>query len=210
MRFSVHYLAAHLEFEHGIYHRGDIRERISSQAGTEATVDWPDADRATLLAFFSLVSFVSLVTFITFVKRILDMEFETASSFQKELSAIVPLERNLYSAEAILKACYWLSRDFSCKLSETSPELVQVTITPRNDSSVESLEWVKGVFLASVTDFALREKIEAKTSGIRDLLLAKAFSESGVLEDSPHGVFGDKIEEEKPHGLFKILSNSEN
>jgi hypothetical protein len=56
-------------------------------------------------------------------------------------------------------------------------------------------------------DFALREKIEAKTSDIRDLLLAKAFSESGVLEDQPEGVFGDKVEESKPDGMFKILSN---
>jgi hypothetical protein len=56
-------------------------------------------------------------------------------------------------------------------------------------------------------DFALREKVEAKTSGIRDLLLAKAFSESGVLEDRPEGVFGDKVEEAKPDGIFKILSN---
>jgi sulfatase maturation enzyme AslB (radical SAM superfamily) len=56
-------------------------------------------------------------------------------------------------------------------------------------------------------DFALREKIEAKTSGIRDLLLAKAFSESGVLEDQPEGVFGDAVEEMKPDGMFKILSN---
>ncbi|MGC8563128.1 MAG: hypothetical protein ACP5NO_08075 [Thermoplasmata archaeon] len=56
-------------------------------------------------------------------------------------------------------------------------------------------------------DFALREKIEARTSGIRDLLLAKAFSESGVLEDQPLGVFGDAVEEAKPDGMFKILDN---
>jgi hypothetical protein len=54
-------------------------------------------------------------------------------------------------------------------------------------------------------DFALREKIEAKTSSIRDLLLAKAFSESGVLEDQPVGVFGDAVEEMKPDSMFKIL-----
>jgi hypothetical protein len=53
----------------------------------------------------------------------------------------------------------------------------------------------------------LRERITAKTAGIRDLLLAKAFSEAGVLEDEPSGVFGDAIEEEKTDGLFKILGN---
>jgi hypothetical protein len=57
-------------------------------------------------------------------------------------------------------------------------------------------------------DFALREKIEAKTSGIRDLLLAKAFSESGVLEDAPEGVFGDAVEEAKPDSMLKILGDA--
>jgi hypothetical protein len=71
----------------------------------------------------------------------------------------------------------------------------------------EALESTRDAFVGTVMDFALREKIEAKTSGIRDLLLAKAFSESGVLEDGPLGTFGDKIEEEKPLGMFKVLNN---
>jgi len=66
---------------------------------------------------------------------------------------------------------------------------------------------VKDAFTTSAMDFALREKIDAKTSGIRDLLLAKAFSESGVLEDQPAGVFGDAVEESKPDGMFRILSD---
>jgi hypothetical protein len=49
--------------------------------------------------------------------------------------------------------------------------------------------------------------VTAKTSEVRDLLLAKAFSESGVLEEEPQGVFGDPIEESKPDGMFKILGS---
>ena len=56
-------------------------------------------------------------------------------------------------------------------------------------------------------DFALRERIEAKTASIRDLLIAKALSEAGILEDEPVGVFGDAIEESKTDGMFKILGN---
>ncbi len=61
--------------------------------------------------------------------------------------------------------------------------------------------------MTQAMDFALRERITAKTSDMRDLLLAKAFSESGVLEEQPQGVFGDMVEEENPSGMFKILSN---
>lgn len=55
-------------------------------------------------------------------------------------------------------------------------------------------------------DFSLRDQITAKTGEIRDLLLAKAFSESGVLEDQPEGSFEDSVEEEKADSMFKILS----
>jgi hypothetical protein len=62
-------------------------------------------------------------------------------------------------------------------------------------------------FLANTLDFALRERVTAKTSDVRDLLLTKAFSDSGVLEEQPQGVFGDAVEESKSDGMFKILSN---
>jgi His-Xaa-Ser system protein HxsD len=71
-----------------------------------------------------------------------------------------------------------------------------------------SAEKAREAFLTQAIDFSLRERVTAKTAGIRDLLLAKAFSEAGVLEDEPSGVFGDVIEEAKPDGLFKILGNS--
>ena len=49
--------------------------------------------------------------------------------------------------------------------------------------------------------------MNAKTASVRDFLLAKAFSESGVLEEKPTGIFGDPLEESRPDGMFKILSN---
>jgi His-Xaa-Ser system protein HxsD len=96
------------------------------------------------------------------------------------LHAVVEVNLTIVSVEALLKTC---------------------------PASASDLASAKDAFTTSAMDFALREKIEAKTSGIRDLLLAKAFSESGVLEDQPEGVFGDTVEEMKLDGMFKILSN---
>jgi His-Xaa-Ser system protein HxsD len=121
----------------------------------------------------------------------------------------VSLDPSLFSAEVVLKACYWLSRDFACELTNHSAQAIRVTIVPRHECSPETLAATKETFLTSVIDFALRAKVEAKTSDVRDLLLAKAFSESGVLEDAPQGVFGDKVEQEKSHGMFTILGNAE-
>ncbi|HEY1759354.1 MAG TPA: His-Xaa-Ser system protein HxsD [Bryobacteraceae bacterium] len=121
--------------------------------------------------------------------------------------ALVQFDRALFSEEVVLKGCYWLARDFICEIATADSASIQVTIKPRQSSSVEALPFAKETLIQSVSDFALREKIDAKTSGIRDLLLAKAFSEAGVLEDAPTGTFGDKIEQENPQGMFKILGS---
>lgn len=119
----------------------------------------------------------------------------------------IEISLSVISAEALLKTCHWFSRDFSCEIRDRNEKVVDVFLTPRNSSFPPDSANLKDAFVTSAMDFCLREKIEAKTSSIRDLLLAKAFSESGILEDQPDGVFGDKIEEAKPDGMFKILSN---
>ena len=125
----------------------------------------------------------------------------------KAAPVAIEISLNLISAEALLKTCHWLSRDFVCEIHERNEKSADVFLTPRDSSTSFDPASVKDVFITTAMDFALRERIEEKTSGIRDLLLAKAFSESGVLEDQPEGVFGDRIEESKPDGMFKILNN---
>ena len=119
----------------------------------------------------------------------------------------VEVDPSIISTEALLKTCYWFSRDYNCNIRKQSDECVVVSLSPKNPTPALDLTKARDTFLASAMDFALREKVEAKTSDIRDLLLAKAFSESGVLEDQPVGIFGDVIEEEKSDGMFKILNN---
>jgi His-Xaa-Ser system protein HxsD len=120
---------------------------------------------------------------------------------------VVEISLSIVSPEALLKTCYWFSRDYVCEVKNQSESIAKVVLSPRSVTPDFNPNSIRDAFLTSALDFALREKIEAKTSGIRDLLLAKAFSESGVLEDEPEGVFGDKIEETNRDGMFKILSN---
>ena len=117
------------------------------------------------------------------------------------------IDRGLVSAEALLKASYWFSRDFVCEIRNRNDQIAEVVLRPRNPASVVDTASIQDSFITSAMDFALREKIDGKTSGVRDLLLAKAFSEAGVLEDEPQGVFGDAVEEAKPESLFKILGS---
>lgn len=107
---------------------------------------------------------------------------------------------------ALLKACYWFSRNFSCEL-EQDKDPIRVVLTVKRELQ-QNYDDVVREFREQAMDFELREQVTEQTSEVRDLLLAKAFAESGVLEDPPSGVFGDTIEEENPQGLFKILQSS--
>ena len=120
---------------------------------------------------------------------------------------VVEIDLSVVSPEALLKTCYWFSRYHVCEVKNQSESVATVRLCPRSTTPDFNPNVLSDAFHTSALDFALREKIEASTSGIRDILLAKAFSESCVLEDEPEGVFGDKIEEAKPDGMFKILSN---
>jgi len=133
---------------------------------------------------------------------------ETENSGTPNTNLVVfEINLSIVSPEALLKTCYWFSRDYVCEVKNQSDSKANVILVPKSVTPEFNPNSIRDVFLTSALDFALREQIEAKTSGIRDLLLAKAFSESGVLEDEPDGVFGDNIEESNPDSMFKILSN---
>jgi His-Xaa-Ser system protein HxsD len=121
-------------------------------------------------------------------------------------TVLVQVSHDLVSVEALLKVCYWFSRDFVCDVTHDSADRSTVRLKAKSTCEMTFPE-AREQFMVHALDFALRERVTAKTSGVRDLLLAKAFSESGVLEDQPQGVFGDSLEESKPDGMFKILSN---
>jgi His-Xaa-Ser system protein HxsD len=123
---------------------------------------------------------------------------------EQDASIQLRINHDLVSVEAVLKTCYWFSRDFICDIKEECGFSL-VSLTPKASSTVALVE-ARDTFMSHALDFALRERVTAKTADVRDLLIAKAFSESGILEEEPKGVFGDPLEEAKPDGMFKILS----
>lgn len=134
------------------------------------------------------------------------MEIDTQSPLPQG-TVTIHVRHDLVSVDALLKTCYWFSRDFVCDVSRDSEKQSTVRLKPKAGSD-HPLDEAQEQFMAAALDFALRERVTVQTLSVRDLLLAKAFSESGVLEEQPLGVFGDAVEEAKPDGMFKILSNS--
>ena len=121
----------------------------------------------------------------------------------------VVIDTAIIGKDAVLKACYWFSRDYHHQITPMPDGRLHVTLAPKNSIGAESSASCQGEFLNTALDFELRSMIEAKTANIKELILAKAFAASGVLEDTPQGILADPVEaaQDKPEGLFKILNS---
>ena len=133
------------------------------------------------------------------------MEGYSVEFIKQGASVRIEIDPDVVSIEALLKTTYSFSRYFHCDIRRGESKLVAV-LKAKSDLAISSGA-LRDELISHALDFALRERVNLTTAGIRDLLLAKAFSESGVLESVPEGVFGDMLEEAKPYGMFKILNN---
>lgn len=125
--------------------------------------------------------------------------FEHVEIDAQHSKAVLSIDKKIYSKSAVLRACYWFSRELWFDLQEkehcflmtagvlvTSPTLSHPTV-----KKIE--EWLPQI-LNALADSQLRVEIQAETASVRELIIAKAFAESGVLEDAPPGTFTDPVE----------------
>ena len=101
-------------------------------------------------------------------------------------SIALELDTNVFRLSAVKKAAYKFGDRCYVEI-ETRPQgRVRVTLRPKVDDSPEILE---GSFRNEVLDQELRELIQDETTGVRNLLLAQAFSATSLTE--PHGDSSD-------------------
>lgn len=117
---------------------------------------------------------------------------------QTPAAAILRIDKRVYSKAAVLRACYWFSKDLTFQLSEEDDRIVvsatlRVSTPTLDHPRVKPIdEWLSD-FFDTLLDSQLRVEIQAETSAVRELIIAKAFSESGILEDAPPGTFEDPL-----------------
>ena len=143
------------------------------------------------------------------------MSMETGgihSESPSESSVTIYLDPRIFTREAILRACYWATGVAYVRVPESSDnrivvhiELKQLVPTLANPKPLAIQDFVKE-FCNSLLDFELRRQVEMETSKVRELILAKAFSESGVLEEEPPGTIADPVEMRKPSSLVQIIA----
>ncbi len=101
--------------------------------------------------------------------------------------------KSIYSKSAILKCLYWYGDKFNVTVTETD-KVFCIALTIKKDLSIEDidLELYLQKLERDIIDFNLRDIVINETRNIRDLLVAKAFS-NGEFEETPMGEIADPV-----------------
>jgi len=115
---------------------------------------------------------------------------EAITRTENELLLLV--DEEVYSREAVLRACYWFTDRCYLFVSRPSPQRLLVSI--RAKPGGPSLDAVGGDFQNALLDHQVRQDIARETSRLRELIVAKAFAEGNLLDDAPVGDDRDPVE----------------
>lgn len=92
----------------------------------------------------------------------------------------VSFDRSGHSLDAVQRAAYRFSDRLSCDVTEGADE-IEVTLHLPDDTPADPDELVAD-FRNEVLDQVLRERIRAETADVRNLVLAVAFSKTGLAD----------------------------
>ena len=129
--------------------------------------------------------------------------------------AIIRVQSEIYGREAVLRSAYWLLDRAYILISRHDRDLFEVRIRPKQPKpslqhpNPPSIDELAGEFCNELLENQLRREISVETQTVRELILAKAFAEAGVLEDPPTGEFGDPIDQRNSQGLVQITSETD-
>lgn len=100
----------------------------------------------------------------------------------------------LYSKDAVFKCIYWYGDKFHTVVSFADADNYCITLKPLSATSVkiEDLELYQQKLERDLIDFQLRDIVTKETQNIRDLLIAKAFS-NGEFDELPPGEVSDPV-----------------
>lgn len=94
---------------------------------------------------------------------------------------ILSFDPKVYSTTALLKACYRFNDRFVFDI-QTGLDKIEVHVeSKRSDIGPEALRLALQDFRTEALDQNLRERIGAETAGVRNLILAHAFSRTGLV-----------------------------
>ncbi len=116
-----------------------------------------------------------------------------SGNYVKDGEIIVFADTSIFSKEAILKCLYWFGDKFHTEFVMVE-NLYQITLKPLANANVkkDELDLFLQKLERDIVDFQLRETISKETRNVRDLLVAKAFS-NGEFDEEPQGNVSDPV-----------------
>jgi His-Xaa-Ser system protein HxsD len=115
------------------------------------------------------------------------------SGYVRDGEIAVWVDASLFSAEVVMKTVYWFGDKFHTSIY-TEGGLHCITLRSAIQGAVkeEELDGYLQKLQRDLIDFSLRDTINHETRNIRDLLVAKAFS-NGEFDEAPPGVVSDPV-----------------
>jgi len=97
------------------------------------------------------------------------------------------IDAQIFSKNALLKCLYWYGDKFHTTVALENTSQYVILLEPFSETNVkeEELDFFLQKFERDIIDYQLREIIVQQTGNIRDLLVAKAFSNGEFDEDPP-------------------------
>jgi His-Xaa-Ser system protein HxsD len=110
----------------------------------------------------------------------------------------IEIHDEIYSRDAVLRTAYWFTDRSYVFITRSADAKFLVAIKAKpatlDNPAPESAELVAGEFCNALLENQLRQDIEVKTGRIRELIVAKAFAESGIAVDEPPGDLDDPVD----------------
>lgn len=117
--------------------------------------------------------------------------------FQNEIKGneiIVFADASLYSKDSIFKCLYWYGDKFHTNVSFADSNTYRVSVKSVSTNQLSQLERENLLLKLErdLVDFNLRDIVTKETQNVRDLLIAKAFS-NGEFDELPPGDVSDPV-----------------
>ena len=107
---------------------------------------------------------------------------------------IVYADSSLYSKESIFKCLYWYGNEYHTSILSVDGGMYRISVMPRTTDNLSSddLDNLLLKVERDLIDFNLRDIVSKETKNIRELLIAKAFS-NGEFDEAPPGEIADPV-----------------
>lgn len=101
------------------------------------------------------------------------------------------LDSNVYSRESIVKCLYWYSNDYLIDIKFNN-NIYHINLSSLKELSETELNEIKTKLNREFLDYNLRDIVKKETNTIRELIIAKAFS-NGEFDEEPKGDLMDPL-----------------